>query len=897
MAEGAGQLAVGQYDSLEELVTTGGPLPPRRVAAIGLRVLDALRALHGAGVADIDVQPRSILINGDQVRLVDSGPADPPRAQAPPVAAAQASTYAAPERVAGTGATAASELWSLGATLYFAVAGSGPFERANAGADPAPPRHVGALAVVIEGLLRPDPTRRLAVDETSKLLEGVVQSAGTGSDVAVPRQLPAAPPGFVGRTAQLDTMTRLLDEQRPGGGAVAVQAVIGPAGVGKTALAVRWAWQVQDRFPDGQLFVNLRGGDRRGGDAGRPMTAELALDAFLRALGVSGEKIPAAVEARARLYRSLLYGRRVLVVLDNADAADQVAPLLPGLTGCVALVTSRTRLIGGDGTHVVSLGLLAPAEATALVAQVIGASRVDAEPDAAAELARLCAHLPLALHIAAERVAASPDRTLSDLVAELADERTRAAARTAAGDDQAAALRSAISWSYRALPAEGARVFRLLGIHPGPDVSAPAAAALTGTPITRMRPLLEVLCGAHLLERVAPDRYRFHDLLHRYAAERAAEAPEPERTTADRRALTWYLHTADAAVRAFSPLGLRVPLDAPATEVAGEPLTFTDQREALQWCEAERANLVAATRHAAACGEHVVAWKLPAVLWDFFSLRGHWSDWIATHEIGLAAAQHLGDKFGEAWMENNLGNAYRGRGQFEEALRHFHRALAINEETGNRRGEGWTRYNIGDTYRELGRFEEALGQLREALFIGREVGERWTEGYTLNMIGDTYRGLGQFDEALRHLLPALVIHRGLGHLRGEGHALQMIGDTHRERQRFDKAFSYYEQALAVRRKVGDRRGEGLTLHSLGDTYRQCRRYDEASDHYERALAVRHEIGDQRGEARSLSSLGAVRQQTGQVAAARESWHRALAIFDELGDPQVAEIRARLKALG
>jgi tetratricopeptide (TPR) repeat protein len=712
--------------------------------------------------------------------------------------------------------------------------------------------------------------------------------------MAVPRQVPPTIHGFVGRTKQLDTLMRLFDDLVDRGSAVVISAVIGTAGMGRTALAVHWAQQVHDRFPDGQLYVNLRGHD-----SSSALSPEQALDGFLRALGVPGEKIPAGAQAQAELYRSLLDGRRVLVVLDNANTAEQVSPLLPGSAGCMAVVTSRSRLsdlVARAGAHPLSLDLLTPAEAIALLGQSIGATRVDAEPGAAAELARLCAHLPLALRIAAESVRIRPDVTLADLVEELTDEHTRLDA-LASDDDQTTALRAAFLWSYRALPSEAARLFRMLGVHAGPDISAPAAAALTGTALTEVRQLLDVLADAHMLEQTAPDRYRFHDQLRLYAAERAAEAPEAERNAAAQRVLTWYLHTAAAAVRAFSPVGLRVPLDAPESEVACAPLALTDRAQALEWCGAERANLVAATRHAADCGQHVVAWKLPAVLWDFFSLNGHWADWITTHDIGLAAAQHVGDRRGEAWMENNLGTAYRGLGRFDEALDHFHRALAINQETGHRQGEGWTRYNIGDIYRELGRFEEALNHLRQALFIGREVGERWSEGYTLNIIGETYRGLGRYEEALRHLMPALVINRELGHRRGEGVTLNMIGDTHQERQRFDQALNYYQQALTIRREIGDRRGEALTLQSLGDTNYKRLRFDQALSYYQQALAIRREIGDRRGEARTLSSLGTILQRTGLPDAARESWHQALAIFDDLGATEAAHARTSLETLG
>jgi tetratricopeptide (TPR) repeat protein len=711
---------------------------------------------------------------------------------------------------------------------------------------------------------------------------------------AAPRQLPAATQGFVGRTTQMDALMRLLDDPVGERSAARISAITGTAGVGKSALALHWAQRVQDRFPDGQLYIDLRGYD-----PDPPVTPEQALDGFLRAFGVPGDRIPAGIEALSGLYQSLLAGRRVLMVLDNAATAEQVFPLLAGAAGCAVVVTSRGRLSGlvaRDGVQPLALGLLSPEEASALLRQSIGTERVDAEPDAAVQLAQQCAHLPLALRIAADRVVTRPGVTLRSLVEELADERGRLDV-LAADDDQTTGLRAAFSWSYRALPPEAARVFRLLGLHAGPDISVPAVAALTGTTPAQVRGLLDVLTSAHLLEETARDRYRFHDLLRLYATERATEASRSQRAAAIGRVLTWYLYTADTAVRAFSPLRLRVPLGAPGPGVAIAPLAFTSPAVALGWFEAERANLVAATRHAAECGEHVLAWKLPAVLWDFFSLHGHWTDWLTTHEIGLAAARRLGDRLGEAWLENNLGNAYRGLGQFEEAVRHLQRALDINRETGNRPGEGWTRYNLGDTYRELGRFQEALNQLRQSLVISREVGERWSEGYTQNMIGDIYRSLGQHEEALRHLLPALVTNRQIDHRRGEGISLDMIGDTYQQLGRLDQALNYYLQALALRREIGDRRGEGSALQGLGATYQKRRRFDQALNNYQQALAVRREIGDRLGEARTLSSLARVLQHTGRLDAAREYWRRALTIFDDLGDPQAVQVRTSLNSLG
>ena len=353
--------------------------------------------------------------------------------------------------------------------------------------------------------------------------------------MTVPRQLPPAIPSLVGRAHELVTLTRILDEPTERSAAVVISVITGTAGVGKTALAVHWAHRVQGHFPDGQLYVNLRGYD-----PGPPMTPNQALDGFLRALDVPAGKIPASVAERAALYRSLLDGRRVLVILDNANTAEQVRPLLPGSPDCLAVVTSRSLLSGlvvRDGAHRVRLTPLPLAEAIVLLRQIIGAARVDAELNTAAKLARQCAYLPLALRIAAERVASHPCRTLADLTEELANERDRLD-MLVAGDDDTTAVRVVLSWSYQALPPETARVFRLLGLHVGPDISVPATAALASITTPRARQLLDFLTGVHLVEETGHDRYRFYDLLRLYAAERAAtEETDHERDNAVRRLL------------------------------------------------------------------------------------------------------------------------------------------------------------------------------------------------------------------------------------------------------------------------------------------------------------------------------------------------------------------------
>ncbi len=676
--------------------------------------------------------------------------------------------------------------------------------------------------------------------------------AASGS---APRQLPVDVAHFTGRVGELATLDALLAQDEGGRPAVMAIAVItGTAGGGKTALAVRWAHRVRDHFPGGQLFVNLRGYG-----AGSPIAPEQALEEFLRALEVPAERIPAGLEARAALYRSLLDGRRVLIVLDNANTAEQVRPLLPGSSTCRVVVTSRSRLSGlivRDGASRVSLDLLAPAEAVELLRDVIGPARVAAEFDSTVELASRCAYLPLALRIAAERAATRPHVPLAGLAGELAVVHDRLdLLATADEEDEATAVRAVFSWSYHALSSDAARAFRLLGLHAGPDISAPAAAALINTTLAQARRLLEALVGTHLIEETSRDRYRFHDLLRVYAAERAkAEEVDDDCGAAVRRVLTWYLHTGDAADRILNPPRRRVPLDDP--EPACSPLEFTPYGQALDWCEAERANLVAAIRQAAENGEHVIAWKLPLAVWGFFNLRKHWADLIATHHLGLAAAVHLHDRLGEAWSRGGLGIAYLDLRQYDEACDHYQRALHICREIGDPWGEAISLLGLGRAYLSLGRYDDAHDHSRQALHICQEIEDSW--GQTL--------------------------------------ALLNIGIVHRRLQRFEDALDYFERALAIVSPVGYQSGEAMALHNLGDTYRDLARFADALEYFQRARVTYQEIGDRWGAARTLRNIGDILQKLNQTEAAAGYWRHALPIFEDLNDSvTAARGRASLEA--
>jgi tetratricopeptide (TPR) repeat protein len=704
--------------------------------------------------------------------------------------------------------------------------------------------------------------RQLSMDDPAPAgMSGVVMAPADQSPAgplavsgSVPRQLPVDVAHFTGRVAELATLDTLLaqdDATRPA--AMVIAVIAGTAGVGKTALAVRWAHRVRDRFPDGQLFVNLRGYD-----PGSPMAPERALEEFLRALDVPVERIPAELGERATLYRSLLDGRRVLIVLDNANAAEQVRPLLPGSSTCWVVVTSRSRLSGlvaRDGASRVTVDLLPPAEAIELLRDVIGTARVAAEPEATVELASRCAYLPLALRIAAERAVTHPHVTLAGLAGELAVVHDRLdLLATADEEDEATAVRAVFSWSYHALSSEAARAFRLLGLHTGPDISTPAAAALTNTTLAQARRLLETLVGTHLIEEIGRDRYRFHDLLRVYAAEcTKAEEIDPDCDAAVRRVLTWYLYTGDAADRILNPHRHRVPLDHP--QPACSPLEFTTYGQALDWCEAERANLVAAISQAAEINEHAIAWKLPLALWGFFNLRKHWADLIATHRIGLAAARHLDDRRGEAWTLGGLGMPYLDLGQYEEASGHFHRALSLCREIGDQWGEATALVGLGAAHFYLGRYEEASNYSKHVLLLCQEIDDPWIRIFALLNIGAVHRKLKQFEDAL----------------------------------------DYFQRALAIAYPARDRSGEAMALHNLGATYRDLQQFEDALEYFQRARVTYREISDRWNEARTLLHIGDTLQKLNQMEAAAEYWRQALPVFEDLDDSAIAvQVRRSLE---
>ncbi|MDQ3577646.1 MAG: tetratricopeptide repeat protein [Actinomycetota bacterium] len=690
--------------------------------------------------------------------------------------------------------------------------------------------------------------------EAGGLLIGLVP------DNTMPRfaQLPAAAATFVGRRAQLDHLEQALTS--PGvTGAPRVVAIDGPPGAGKTAMALRLAHEIKDRFVDGQLYVDLRAYSPEGNPA-RPATV---LEEFLVALGVQTKGVPDGVEQRSALYRSLLDGRRVLLVLDNALDTSQVEPLLPASDGCGVILTSRNSLARLDVSqdHRTTLGPMTEDESTTLLRNVIGDARVDEEPSATRALALRCGRLPLALRIAAERVATHPHHRVHDLVEELTDEQDRL---DALATEDSHAIRTVFSWSYRDLSGEAARLFRLLGLHPGPHISVGAAAALADLPTPSARRVLDRLVSVHLLEGAPNDRYQVHDLLRVYAAEQTiAEEPEAERNLATRRLLEWYLHTTYAANGVLAPQRPNPSLSEPQFLQAVPQ--FSRYEDALSWCERELPNLVAATQLAVDIAEYETAWKLPAGLWNFLFLRKRWSSWITSHEVGLTGARRGGDRLGEAWLLNNVALAKRELRRFDEARTHLEHALAIRRDIGDQVGEAWTLTALGFLDTDLGQFGAAVQRFHQTLALREEIARTHGDDVTT----------------------------AIGNLHGTSIALANLGVAFREMRRYEDALGPLHRALDIARDINDRHGESYTLIKLSDTYRQQGRVDEALTASAQALNIRRDIGDHWGEAEVLHHQGYAWIDSGQPEQAARAWQQASDIFEELGDPRARDVRAEL----
>jgi len=689
------------------------------------------------------------------------------------------------------------------------------------------------------------------VVQAGTIRQVVLSPAVPRRELPVPRQLPPAVRDFAGRDDQLARLDELLladDENRPA--AMVISALDGTAGVGKTALAVQWAHRVEHRFADGTLFADLRGYG-----PGAPVRPDLVLASFLHVLGVDEDRIPAELDAQVSVYRSALAGRRVLILLDNAGTAEQVRPLLPGSPGCVVLVTSRASLTGllvAEAASQVTLDLFTPSEARVLLRRILGAARVADEPDAVADLVEVCARLPLALRIAATRIATRRHTSVAEVVADIGGGRDRLDVLSSSGDERSA-VRSVFDWSYTRLSDDHAGLFRRLGLHPGTEVGVPAAAAVAGLDETTAYRLLEALADVHLIEAVGGRRYRFHDLLHAYAAHRAEQDDDPEsRREATTRLFTWYARIAQAADRLVYP-GLESPdVELPA---AGPELPLADRAQAFAWLNTEQANLLAVLRSGP--GYRITVVLAAAARFLRRRERAQWSVRLEAETLGIEAARAAGDRAREAFLLGFRGDTLADLGRWDDAEADFGRQLALAQDLGDAVRHQVALAGLGQIRLLQQRYTDARDYYLQALPLARRAGGGRPEAVVECNLSQISVRLGEFDQARAHAERELVLRRESGDHVGEAYALRDVAVALQGLEAHDGAIEYAGQAIA---------------------------------HY-RALA-----GTETLLADALETAAASLEHTGEVSRAAECLAEAGALLEDLDVERAAAYRARVRDL-
>jgi transcriptional regulator with XRE-family HTH domain/tetratricopeptide (TPR) repeat protein len=672
---------------------------------------------------------------------------------------------------------------------------------------------------------------------------------GLGKPAAVPQQLPGAVPCFSGRAAEVALLDEWLKRAAGGGTerAAAISVISGVAGIGKTALAVYWAHRVADQFPDGQLYVNLRGYDT----GGQPADAAEVVRGFLLALGVAPEQIPSSLDGQTALYRSVLAGRRILIVADNARNAAQVRPLLPGTPGNVVLVTSRGNLgglVAAEGARTFRLNVPDEADAAELLSARLGPDRVAAEPEAVAGLIRLCARLPLALAIVAARaeLTAQPLAVLARRLAD-AEERLGFLGLGDPGTD----VRAVFSWSLRQVSGESARMFRLLAVHPGPDITVPAAASLARVPVHQAQCYLSELADAGMVEEGAPRRYLLHDLLRAYAAEQVGPADtDPEYEAAVRGMLDYYLLTALAAAHALDPTE-PAATQLPAPGATREAIAGSD--EALDWFSAEYHVLLAVIAQAARAGCDDAARRIAWALEPFFERTRNWPELAITQQAALNCSSRIGDRAGQATSHLYLGRALAHQGHARSALSHLKKAAELSHVLGDRSAEA--RAHLAFSVLWLGKSDLA--------------------------------------SSISSSLQALQLAEAHGDLALMAHACNNLGYSYAVQNDTDQALAYCRRALELCSRVDAPCIEAHAADSLGYTYCCLGDQRQAAVSYRRAAALFQDTGARYLSAQSLTSLGDSHKAAGHLSAARSAWRRALTILDDLNHPDADQIRRKL----
>jgi len=692
-----------------------------------------------------------------------------------------------------------------------------------------------------------------------------------------PHEQPPDVYGFTGRRHELAELEHILDPLDARPGVALIAAVTGTAGVGKTALAVHWAHRAAARFPDGCLYVDLRGYD-----PDQPVTPAEALAGFLRSLGVNGADIPPTESERAARYRTLLAERHLLVLLDNARDTEHVRPLLPGGPGCAALVTSRDALAGlvaRHGAHRLKLDPLSRVEAVELLAVLLG-NRVGYEPAAAATLADRCVRLPLTLRLVAELAGARAATSLAELDLELADVRHRLR-RLDAGGEPRTASRAVFSWSYQHLAPATGRAFRLFGLYPGRDLDEYALAALAGVKLSRARVLLHDLARAHLIQPVRPHRYGMHDLLRAYAAELTAQDSEVERRAARSRLLEQQLHACATAMDLIAPFDhdRRPKISDPGWPVP--PLA--DREAAVAWLDTERSNLIATALAATEAAHPGHAGKLAGMLLRYLDTGAHYHD----AELLYRHATSTEAPAARAHALTSLGTVCWRLGRYQEAADHHEHALALARTVDDKIEQGRALLSLGIVYWHLSRTAQTLETGQQALDLYRELGDRLGQARVLGNLGTVHGQLGDYPAALRYHEEALALFREIGDPAGIGNELCGLGDVLISLGRCEEALDHLHESLDYARQAAYRELEAEALTGLGTAYLKLDRLPEALDHHQQVLDLTRRIGDRTIEGYALGRLGTVHQRLGCHEAAAEHLRQALRIARELGDEHLA----------
>lgn len=710
-----------------------------------------------------------------------------------------------------------------------------------------PPRK--AVRKLAEKLAAEDIDAEHLIDMWGRAFVPTMYPQEPGIALIRPRQLPVTPQHFIGRGPQLDALTRLVDQAMESTGATVI-VIEGTAGVGKTTLANHFGHRICDRFSDGQLYVNMRGFD----ETGRPMTDGEALRGFLDALGVAREANPVAVDDQAALYRSVLADRRVLVILDNARDARQVRRLLPGTPGCLVLVTSRNQLTGlaAEGAQVLRLDPFTMEEARDMLSRRLGSGRVLAEPQAAEELIGLWARLPLALSVGAAYAAAHPDFPLAAIASEF---RSRGLDLLDTGD-AATTARTVFAQSYHHLSEDAARMFRLLGVHPGPDIGLPAAASLAAVPVDHARKALDELARAYLVVEHQPGRFTFHDLLRAYAAEQARVQESPDGLEeAVRRLLDYYLRAMHAGELLVYPARLKVEL--PQLVPGSLAEDFSTHEQALAFCRTERHVVQALVTNAAERGGFdAYCWQIPRAMAPLLARDSLWHDYLASQRIALEAAHNLGDLLGLGHAHYGYAHASALLGDVAESATHLEKALEQFAAVGDGAAQAMAQNGLSQLLEQQGQYAQALEHEKEVLRLRVDLGNRTEIAHSEQTIGSIYARLGQYDAALRHCRRALDLCRETGSLLLTADTLDVLGRIHL----------------------------GLGAH------------DEASACYLQALAIYRDTGGDVSEAAILTGLGDAQLALGDTAAARDSWQEALTLLAGIPNADDQPVRARLAQL-